>query len=31
MTEGTARLSINGPVAQIVFSNPDECYMDRAM
>ena len=31
MTEGTARLSINGPVAQIVFSNPDEGYMDRAM
>lgn len=31
MTQGKARLSITGPIAEIIFSNPNEGYMDRAM
>ena len=31
MTQGEARLSLSGPIAQIVVSNPDEGYMDHAM
>lgn len=31
MTQGQARLKIDGRIAQIVFTNPDEGYMDRSM